>query len=148
MKSHGNYFSLQSNLKVKPFILHSLNIQTIQVLEVMVLKFWISKYYALKVYFKYLVSRYLNFKPAWFWKRIIFEIKWYHIVLGLNWYRIHSFEMENFILVLKYKLFLNDRGVIITIGWQRDRDRIWTYSLSIPKTTLTNRVRGGDSRMK
>ena len=54
----------------------------------------------------------------------------------------------DYILVLKYKLFLNNRGVIITIGWQRDRDRIWTYSLSIPKTTLTNRVRGGDSRMK
>ena len=27
-----------------------------------------------------------------------------------------GFEMENFILVLKYKLFLKDRGVIITFG--------------------------------
>ena len=56
---------------------------------------------------------------------------------------LYGFEMEIFILVLMYKLFLNDRGVLITMGWQRDRDRIWTYSLSIPKTTLTNRVRGG-----
>ena len=61
--------------------------------------------------------------------------------------KYYGFEMD-YILVLKYKLFLNDRGVIITMGWQRDRDRIWTYSLSIPKTTLTNRIRGGDSRMK
>ena len=50
--------------------------------------------------------------------------------------------MEMFILVLKYELFLNDRGVIITMGWQRDRDRIWTYSLSIPKTTLITIIRG------
>ena len=48
----------------------------------------------------------------------------------------------DYILVLKYKQFLNDRGVIITIGWQRDRDRIWTYSLSIPKTTLITIIRG------
>ena len=61
--------------------------------------------------------------------------------------KYYGFERD-YILVLKYKLFLNNRGVIITMGWQRDRDRIWTYSLSIPKTTLTNRVRGGDSRMK
>ena len=28
------------------------------------------------------------------------------------------------------------------MGWQRDRDRIWTYSLSIPKTTLITIIRG------
>ena len=48
----------------------------------------------------------------------------------------------DYILVLKYKLFLNDRGVIITMGWQGDRDRIWTYSLSIPKTALITIIRG------
>ena len=38
---------------------------------------------------------------------------------------------------LKYKLFWKDRGVIITIGCWRDRDRKLSYSLPTLKTTLT-----------
>ena len=137
-------FLYKVTLKSNHLFYIPLNIQTIQVLEVMVLKFWISKYYALK----YLIFRRYEVKALWFWKRIIFGISdkiWFWV---LKWYRIHGYEMECLFWFLKYNLFLNDRGVIITMGWQRDRDRIWTYSLSIPKTTLTNRVRGGDSRMK
>ena len=91
---------------------------------------------------KYLIFRRYEVKALWFWKRIIFGISdkiWFWV---LKWYRIHGYEMECLFWFLKYNLFLNDRGVIITMGWQRDRDRIWTYSLSIPKTTLITIIRG------
>ena len=122
-----------------------LNIQTIQVLKVMVLNY---EFRNIMLWKDIWLSDVINFKAFGFLKRFIFGIKDIILFWVLKWYCIHNFKMEMFILVLKYELFLNDRGVIITMGWQRDRDRIWTYSLSIPKTTLTNRVRGGDSRMK
>ena len=101
-------------------------------LEVMVLNYDFQNIMLWNIWFSDVMN-----KALWFWKRIIFGISdkiWFWV---LKWYRIHGYEMECLFWFLKYNLFLNDRGVIITMGWQRDRDRIWTYSPSIPKTTLT-----------